>query len=195
LLGYVGLISNLLANCEEAKLVHTLCPVHRRSCWVVWVFCRTCWLTVKRPSLFTETEEKGVDTVRCVRYNCSHQLSCSQAQLLGCVGLFSNLLANCEEAKLACVSLQLPLLLQQLWALSRSMPTMRRALLPLLCNYVAHCAPAKVHLMIYIGTQSLSFPIYIHAALVSPARCPPCGGRFCPCSATTLPIVHRQRYI
>ena len=62
--------------------------------------------------------------------------------LQACLGLLTNTLANCAEAKLACVSLQLPLLLLQLWQLGRQLPGVRLHVLAALCNYVAHCAPA-----------------------------------------------------
>lgn len=74
-------------------------------------------------------------------------------QLLGCVGVLSNLLSGCEEAKLASVSLQLPLLLQRLWALSRGAPALARAMLPLIGNYVAHCPPAKCSLTAYSDSR------------------------------------------
>jgi hypothetical protein len=74
-------------------------------------------------------------------------------QLLECVGVLSNLLSGCEEAKLACVSLQLPLLLQRLWTLTRGAPALARAMLPLISNYVAHCPPAKCSLTAYSDSR------------------------------------------
>ena len=60
---------------------------------------------------------------------------------------------RCEEAKLTCVSLQLPLLLLRLWALSAGHSAgsvaLRTALLGLICNYSAHCAAAKASLSAY----------------------------------------------
>jgi hypothetical protein len=97
--------------------------------------------------------------------------------LLGTISVLSNLLAHCEEAKLACVSLQLPLLLLRLWPLGQSRnPTrgsedegrltppkegtgagaVRQQLLALLANYVAHCAAAKCSLAAYSDAKGRS---------------------------------------
>jgi len=77
-------------------------------------------------------------------------------QLIGCLSLVSNLLCACEEAKLACVSLQLPLLLLRLWPLGAAAPPLRTQLLRLLCNYVAHCTPAKSSLSAYSDSKERS---------------------------------------
>eukprot|EP00965_Chrysotila_dentata_P243898 6205669-Pleurochrysis_carterae.AAC.2 len=73
--------------------------------------------------------------------------------LLCALGLLVNMLAECEEAKLACVTLQLPLLLLQLWQLGRAAPPVRRRALSILANYVAHCSPAKCSLAAYSDSQ------------------------------------------
>ena len=95
-----------------------------------------------------------------------------QRSLLCCVRLLSNALCGCEEAKLAAVSLQLPLLLQQLWAISRGAPALRRALMQLLCNYVAHCAPAKCSLIAYSDARGRCLIALLVRAALAEARPP-----------------------
>ena len=91
-------------------------------------------------------------------------------RLVSCMGVLTNLIAGCEEAKLACVSLQLPLLLQQLWSLGRALPTIRKATLPLLCNYVAHCAPAKCSLTAYADSRGRCLVALVVRAVTAAPR-------------------------
>ena len=69
--------------------------------------------------------------------------------LVGALKLLCNLLAGCAEAKLACVSLQLPMLLLRLWPLGAHSEGVRTQILTLLCNYVGHCPAAKASLAAY----------------------------------------------
>jgi len=91
-------------------------------------------------------------------------------QLVGCVSLLANLLAHCEEAKLACVALQLPLLLLRLWPLSAAAPELREAALRCLCNYVAHCAPAKCSLTAYSDAKGRCLAVLLVRLVSRPRR-------------------------
>jgi hypothetical protein len=91
-------------------------------------------------------------------------------QMLSSLGLLSNLLGGCEEAQLASVTMQLPLLLLRLWPLGRSHAPVRTAVLTLLCNHVAHCAPAKASLAAYTDSKGRCLPTLVMQLLCKPAR-------------------------
>ena len=91
-------------------------------------------------------------------------------QMLCSLGLLSNLLGGCEEAQLASVTMQLPLLLLRLWPLGRSHAPVRTAVLALLCNHVAHCAPAKASLAAYTDSKGRCLPTLVMQLLCKPTR-------------------------
>ena len=91
-------------------------------------------------------------------------------QLIGAIKLLSNLLAGCGEAKLACVSLQLPLLMLRVWPLTASSAHLKTQLLTLLCTYVAHCAAAKASLSVYSDSKGRCLATLVVRMLTRPTR-------------------------
>ena len=86
------------------------------------------------------------------------------------VRLLSNTVAGCEEAKLTCVSLQLPRVLLSLWTASRSDLALRRLVLVLICNYISHCSPAKSSLAAYSDVKGRCVPSLLIQSVIVPLR-------------------------
>ena len=94
----------------------------------------------------------------------------SMAPLMGALKLLSNLVAGCNESKLCCVSLQLPLLMLRLWPMSSSSAALRSQLLTLLCTYVAHCPAAKASLSAYSDSRGHCLATLLVRMITRPAR-------------------------
>ena len=90
--------------------------------------------------------------------------------LIGALKLLSNLSSGCNESKLCCVSLQLPLLMLRLWPMSWSSAALRTQLLTLLCTYVAHCPAAKASLSAYSDSRGQCLTTLLVRMITRPAR-------------------------